>query len=88
MEIDFSDNALTDLDCWKQKGTVSIKARITKLIEAIRQSPFTGIGKPEPLRYELSGKWSRRIDDKNRIVYNVINQRIKIYSLRGHYGNK
>jgi toxin YoeB len=88
MEIDFSDNALTDLDYWKQKGTVTIKARITKLIEAIRHSPFTGIGKPEPLRYELSGKWSRRIDDKNRIVYNVINQRIKIYSLRGHYGNK
>jgi len=52
MEIDFSDNALTDLDYWKQKGTVTIKARITKLIEAIRHSPFTGIGKPEPLRYE------------------------------------
>jgi toxin YoeB len=88
MEIDYSDNALNDLAYWKQNGTPIIKVRITKLIEAIGQSPFSGIGKPELLRHELAGKWSRRINDKNRDIYNVINQRIKIYSLRGHYGDK
>lgn len=67
MEIDYSGNALTDLAYWKEIGSSSVKVRITRLIEAIGQSPFTGIGKPEPLRHELSGKWSRRIDEKTAL---------------------
>ena len=85
MEIDYSEHALTDLQYWKEKGSYTIKNKITKLISSIEVSPFTGIGKPEPLRYEMAGKWSRRIDTQNRIIYSVENNTIKIHSLRGHY---
>ena len=88
MEIDYSEHALTDLQYWKEKGTDTIKNKISQLITSIEVSPFTGIGKPEPLRYEMAGKWSRRIDTHNRIIYSVDNKRIKIYSLRGHYERK
>ena len=88
MEIDYSEHALTDLLYWKEKGTSIIKNKISKLITSIEVSPFTGIGKPEPLRHELAGKWSRRIDSQNRIIYSVDKNRIKIHSLRGHYENK
>ncbi|MDR2149098.1 MAG: Txe/YoeB family addiction module toxin, partial [Tannerella sp.] len=55
------------------------------LKNAIIASPYTGIGKPEPLKHELSGKWSRRIDRKNRFIYSVENEILYIYSLKGHY---
>ena len=85
MEIIYSGTAQNDLVYWKEKGTEKIRLRISELIEAITQSPFFGIGKPEPLKYELLGKWSRRIDRENRIIYSVDAGRIKIHSLRGHY---
>ena len=85
MEIIYSEIAQNDLVYWKEKGTEKIRFRISELIDAITQSPFFGIGKPEPLKYELSGKWSRRIDRENRIIYSVDSGRIKIHSLRGHY---
>lgn len=88
MEIDYSENALNDLTYWKEKGTDAIRLKISKLIASIETTPFTGIGKPEPLRYELSGKWSRRITVKDRIIYSISDNRIKIHSLRGHYGDK
>ena len=88
MEIDYSDNALNDLAYWKKNGTDATRKKISKLIAAIEMSPFTGIGKPEQLRYELGGKWSRRIDTKNRIIYSISNNRIMIYSLKGHYNDK
>jgi toxin YoeB len=62
-----------------------VQKRIIALKNAIIASPYTGIGKPEPLKYELSGKWSRRIDRKNRFVYAVENDTLYIFSLKGHY---
>lgn len=62
-----------------------IQKKITKLLESIAKTPFSGIGKPEPLKHELSGYWSRRISDEHRIIYTVKNNRIKVISLRFHY---
>ena len=59
--------------------------RVNSLIRDIERDPFNGIGKPEPLRGELSGSWSRRIDDVNRIVYRVIGGTLEIISCKGHY---
>jgi toxin YoeB len=59
--------------------------RIRTLVESLLQSPFAGIGKPEPLKYNLAGKWSRRITESDRLVYEVKEELIIIYSLRGHY---
>lgn len=59
--------------------------RITRLIAEIHRDPFTGIGKPEPLRGELSGYWSRRIDDEHRLVYRADSNDVKILKARYHY---
>jgi toxin YoeB len=59
--------------------------RINKLIKAAKSTPFTGIGKPEPLKENLSGLWSRRIDDTNRLVYAVSDRYLTIISCRFHY---
>ncbi len=85
MEVDFLDNALVDIEFWKKSGNRTIQNRITKLIESISTNPYSGIGKPEPLKHELSGYWSRRINDEHRIVYTVRNNRVKVISLRFHY---
>ncbi|MDP2336593.1 MAG: Txe/YoeB family addiction module toxin [Bacteroidota bacterium] len=85
MEIDFLDKALDDIDFWKKSGNMIIQKKITKLLESIAKTPFSGIGKPEPLKHELSGYWSRRISDEHRIIYTVKNNRIKVISLRFHY---
>jgi toxin YoeB len=85
VEIDFLDKALEDIIFWKNSGKIAVQNRITKLLESISKTPYSGIGKPEPLKYELSGFWSRRITDEHRIVYTVVNDRIKVISLRFHY---
>ncbi|MDR2147048.1 MAG: Txe/YoeB family addiction module toxin, partial [Tannerella sp.] len=66
MEIILSDKAEEHIAYWKEKNNEAIQKRIIALKNAIIASPYTGIGKPEPLKHELSGKWSRRIDRKNR----------------------
>ncbi|MER6024642.1 Txe/YoeB family addiction module toxin [Streptomyces sp. NPDC001851] len=60
-------------------------ARINKLIEDVKRDPFTGIGKPEPLKYHLPGVWSRRIDDEHRLVYLVTDKEIVILAARYRY---
>ncbi len=85
MEVIFIGKSLNDLKEWKQAGKVQVLKRIRKLIEEIQVSPFTGIGKPEPLRFDLAGKWSRRITEKDRLVYEIDENKIKVYSLKGHY---
>ena len=85
MEVAFDENALKDLKIWKQSGKKAVQKKIEKLILAIKESPYTGIGKPEALKYDLSGKWSRRINAEHRIVYQIIDSKLFIYSLRGHY---
>ncbi len=56
-----------------------------ELIKEIRREPFKGIGKPEPLKHEFKGCWSRKIDDEHRIVYQVLNDKIRILACRYHY---
>lgn len=85
MEIEFTESALKDLEYWRETGNVKIQNRITGLLNSIIENPFKGIGKPEPLKYLLAGKWSRRIDKENRLVYSKKNETIYIYSLKGHY---
>ncbi|MBX2898027.1 MAG: Txe/YoeB family addiction module toxin [Cyclobacteriaceae bacterium] len=88
MEVDYSEQALRDLAFWKKSGLNSIQKRITVLITSIQQTPFEGVGKPEKLKYELAGLWSRRITSEHRIVYEVKAGRIRIHSLKGHYESK
>ena len=85
MEIILSEKAEEHIAYWKETNNEAIQKRIITLKNAIIASPYTGIGKPEPLKYELSGKWSRRIDRKNRFVYSVENETLYVFSLKGHY---
>jgi toxin YoeB len=85
MEIIFTEEARKDIEWWQKSGKVAMLKRIRTLVESLLQSPFAGIGKPEPLKYNLAGKWSRRITESDRLVYEVKEELIIIYSLRGHY---
>ena len=85
MEIEYTLQAKEDIDYWKKSGNASILKKIRKLIETITQSPFEGIGKPEALKYNLTGCWSRRINKEHRIVYEVFDDKIIVHSLKGHY---
>ena len=62
-----------------------ILKRINQLIKDIDRNGYEGIGKPEPLKYELQGYWSRRIDDEHRLVYRIVDNKIEIVSCRLHY---
>ena len=87
MEIIYSLQALEDIIYWKKSGNKAVQKRITALLEDIVKHPFTGIGKPEPLKHQLSGSWSRRITLNERLVYsiNIENNTIEIETIRGHY---
>ena len=85
MEVEYKPKALEDKEYWKEKGTEKNRERISALINDICAHPFTGIGKPEPLRYQLSGLWSRRITEGHRIIYEVFSDKISIISMKGHY---
>ncbi|MEI7589469.1 MAG: Txe/YoeB family addiction module toxin [Chitinophagia bacterium] len=85
MEIELTDNAKADLLYWKLNNQVKIIKRVIVLLENILSTPYSGIGKPEPLKYELTGLWSRRINNEHRIIYSVSGNIILIYSLRFHY---
>ena len=88
MVINFKTEALIDWEYWKKYGTKTEQKKITALLQNIRENPFRGTGKPELLKYDLSGKWSRRINKEHRIVYSVDGDLITVYSLRGHYSTK
>lgn len=85
MEIIFTDKAIKDIQYWKSQRNKPIEERIDKLLQSILQTPFEGIGKPERLKYDLTGYWSRRIDNEHRIVYTVNGEIITIISVRYHY---
>ena len=85
MEIILSPEAIEHIEYWKKNNNIAVQKRITTLKNAILISPYTGIGKPEPLKHELTGKWSRRINRKNRFVYAVEDNVLYIYSLKDHY---
>lgn len=78
------DEAWIDYIYWQTQDKKTLK-RINNLIKDTERSPFEGIGKPEPLKGDLSGFWSRRIDDTNRFVYGINNDKLEILSCRGHY---
>ncbi len=83
-ELVFDANALEDLEWWI-KSNPRIALKIISMIKEIERQPFDGIGKPEPLKHELSGCWSRRITAEDRIVYEVSKDRIRILQCRYHY---
>lgn len=85
MEIILLPKAQEHLQFWQRVGNKPILKRISLLTKAIIENPYVGIGKPEPLKYELSGKWSRRIDSENRYIYSIENETIFVYALKGHY---
>ena len=87
MEIMFMPRAVEDLAYWKATGNIRVMKRISKLLADILEHPFTGIGKPEPLKGEQHGLWSRRITDEHRLVYSISNGMVYVYvlSLRFHY---
>lgn len=80
------DEALIDYIYWQTQDKKTLK-RINNLIKDTERNPFEGIGKPEPLKGNLSGFWSRHIDDTNRFVYRINNDKLEILSCRGHYEN-
>jgi len=90
MEITFSEKAQEDIEYWKKSGNQAVMNKITALLKDMSAHPFSGLGKPEKLRYDLSGKWSRRINSEHRIVYVVREEESDIYvlALRYHYTKK
>jgi toxin YoeB len=80
-----TDEAQSDITFFKKSGQVAILKKIRKLIISIQENPFQGLGKPEPLKYELSGCWSRRITKEHRLVYEMQEDHIYILSAKGHY---
>ena len=89
MEVIYSDKAQKDREFWKKSGNKTVMNKITTLIQDIQLHPFEGLGKPEPLKYELSGKWSRRINREHRLIYQVTDNNdieiLSILSMKGHY---
>lgn len=85
MEIIYLPNAEKDLEFWIKTGNKQILKKIAELVRDILANPYKGIGKPEALKYELSGKWSRRITNEHRIIYEIEGDILKVYSLKGHY---
>ena len=90
MEIIFLGQAEKDREYWKKSGNKAIMNKITALLKDIAEHPYTGIGKPEPLKYELAGYWSRRINSEHRIVYSVDEEVVRVYvlSIRYDYAGK
>ncbi|MCK8134356.1 MULTISPECIES: Txe/YoeB family addiction module toxin [Pseudoalteromonas] len=82
--LSWTDEAWNSYVYWQTQDKKTLK-RINKLIADVKRSPFDGIGKPEPLKENLSGFWSRRIDDTNRLVYAVDETAITVISCRYHY---
>lgn len=84
MRLEFSSRGWEDIQHWLATDTKLLK-RIFRLIEEMRRDPFHGTGKPEPLKHDLKGAWSRRIDAKHRLVYRVENDLLIILACRYHY---
>lgn len=84
MRLEFKPQAFEDLQFWV-KSDAKLAKRLLRLIEETQRDPFGGIGKPEPLKGELSGWWSKRIDQEHRLVYRVDDERLIIAQARGHY---
>ncbi len=84
MKIIFTKNSWEDYILWQSEDKKMLR-KINELIKDIQRTPFEGKGKPEPLKYDLAGFWSRRIDREHRLVYQVSKNEILVYSCRFHY---
>lgn len=84
LQLTWTENALEDLEWW-QKHDAKMLKRIIQICLAICKNPTQGIGKPEPLKFDLQGYWSRRIDDEHRIVYAFDAKQVTITQCRFHY---
>ena len=82
--LEFDSHALEDLT-WHIRYNRKNALRIMRLVENIQKTPFEGLGKPEPLKHEFSGLWSRRIDREHRLIYEVLDDKVRIISCRFHY---
>ena len=80
------ETAWVDYECWQVRDK-KILRKINVLLKDIERNGYHGIGKPEPLKGDLSGWWSVRIDEVNRIVFQIVGDRLEIYSCKGHYEN-
>jgi len=83
-DILWTDIAWKDYLYWQETDKKTLK-KINELIKEIKRSPYEGIGKPEPLKFDMAGKWSRRINGEHRIVYKIENNSLIIYQCRFHY---
>lgn len=90
MELKFTETAQRDLKWWRENGDASSKRKISNLLKEISEHPTTGTGKPKQLSGDLAGCWSHRINQKDRIVYEIQQEAILIMvlSMRGHYSDK
>ena len=84
MDLLWHEDGWEEYEWWQTQDKKTVK-RINQLIKDMRSTPYEGIGKPEPLKGNLSGWWSRRIDDSNRIVYRVEGDHLIIASCKNHY---
>jgi toxin YoeB len=87
LQLTFTDTARKDIELFKKSGDKSILKKLHTLLIGISEHPTIGTGKPEQLKHELSGKWSRKINREHRIVYEILEDenRVVIYSTKGHY---
>lgn len=84
MLVEFTESANEDYEWWKENNPKKAE-RIQSLLEDVKKKPFKGIGKPEPLKFDLQGYWSRRIDKVNRLVYSAEEKKVTVISCRFHY---
>jgi len=83
--LDFTDKAKEDIAFHKKAGNKALLNKLLVLLEELTEHPFTGTGKPEPLKHDLSGMWSRRINREHRLIYEVEENTVFIYSAKEHY---
>ena len=88
MEIVLTVAAKKDIESWKQSGNTNALKRIKALLASIIETPYEGIGKPEALKFQLFGLWSRRITKEDRLIYEIKENTIIVYSLKGHYNKR
>lgn len=84
MILSWTEDAWNDYEYWQKTSKEKVK-QINKLIKVIKREPFEGIGRPEPLKHDFAGYWSRRIDQEHRLVYEVQDYAIIIVQCRFHY---
>ena len=89
-KVFFTNEALDHLEFWRKSGQKKILEKIALFVDELKEHPTTGTGQVERLKRNLSGLWSRRIDKQNRLVYSIEDDivTVRIFSAKGHYGDK